>query len=180
MTLYIRMLFILLMGRFRRQEDPLEPAVNRFRVWPSDLDLFGHMTNSRYFAFMDVGRTDLIGRCGLVGELRSRGWYPVVVEESIQFRHSLNPFQKFELKTQITGYDERHIVMRQTFLVGGEVAALGVVRGRFLGPKGERVSPQQLLEVAGNRTAPAAVAFSEDEQRSYVYHKRLIDEESAV
>jgi acyl-CoA thioesterase FadM len=180
MTLYIRLLFILLLAKFRRHSEPLEPVITNFRVWPSDLDLFGHLTNSRYFALMDLGRTDFIARSGILGDLRCRGWYPVVVEESMQFRRSLNPFQSFKLKTQITGYDERHILMRQTFLLDDQVAALGVVRARFLGKNGQRVSPQQVLELASVSEAPTTVSFSQQEQNSYSYHRELIEQESAL
>ncbi len=180
MTLYIRLLLILLLARFRRHTEPLEPVVSSFRVWPSDLDFLGHMTNSRYFALMDAARTDFIARTGIVGDLRSRGWYPVVVEESMQFRRSLEPFQRFQVKTQITGYDDRHISIRQTFVAGGQVAALGVVRARFLGPNGQRVSPHQILDLIGIPEAPPMVPFTEQEQSSYRYHRHLIEHESAL
>ena len=179
MTLYIRLLIVLVLARFRKHGEFLDPVFSRFMVWPTDLDILGHMTNSRYFALMDVGRTDLIARAGIVSGLWARGWYPVVVEETLQFRRSLNPFQKFQLKTQITGYDDRHFVMRQTFLIGDQVAALGLVRGRFLGPEGQRISPRQIMELAGLADAPAAVGFSQQEEQNYQYLRELTKEENA-
>ena len=180
MTLYLRLALILLFSRFKPLRSPFEPTLTRFRVWPSDMDFLGHMTNSRYFAVMDASRTDMIARAGLLGKLRKNGWYPVVVEESMQFRRSLNLFERFELKTQITGYDDRHMVVRQTFLRGSEVVALGVVRARFLGPNGRRVSPQEVMALADvEEEVPPAVSFAEEEQLSYQYHRQLIEEEAA-
>ena len=180
MTLYLRLALILLFSRFKPLRSPFEPTLTKFRVWPADLDFLGHMTNSRYFTVMDAGRTDMIARAGLLGKLHKNGWYPVVVEESMQFRRSLNPFERFELKTQITGYDDRHMVIRQTFLRGDEVVALGVVRARFLGPNGRRVTPQEVMALADvDGEVPPAISFAEEEQLSYQYHRQLIEEEAA-
>ena len=179
MTLYFRLFLIILLAKFRKKPEPLGPVRTPFRVWPSDLDMFGHMTNSRYFALMDLGRTDLMFRSGLVGDLRSRGWYPVVVEESMQFKRSLNLLESFELKTEITGFDERHIILRQTFLHHGKVAALALVRARFLGPKGSRVSPQDILSLR-TQVTPGAVPIAPEEMQKHAYLKKLIEVENRL
>lgn len=179
MTLYFRLFIILILASFRKTKEVLGPVYSSFRVWPSDLDMFGHMTNSRYLSLMDVSRTDLIARAGLLPELRKRGWYPVVVEESIQFRRSLNPFEKFQLKTEITGYDDRHVILKQTFLHKGKVAALGIVRARFLGPGKDKVSPQQLIALAENGDSIPRLQISQEEKLKYEYLKNLIKSEVA-
>lgn len=148
MTLYFRLLWILFSSRFRAPTRGLEAVNTSFRVWPTDLDVLGHMTNSRYLNLMDAGRMDMLARAGVLSELKARGWYPVVVEESIQFRRSLHPFEKFQLRTEIKAYNERHFLIHQTFLVKEKVAAVGVVRGRFLGPNKQRVSPAEVLHLA--------------------------------
>src|SRR5688572_12878705 len=71
----------------------------RFRVWPNDLDLNGHLTNSRYFALMDAARYDMVIRMGIWGTWRRHGWAPVVASQRIRFRRSLRPGAVYELRT---------------------------------------------------------------------------------
>lgn len=147
MTLYFRLLRIILSSLLRSRLTSLDSVMTRFKVWPTDLDLFGHMTNSRYFSFMDLGRTDMMARAGMLGRLREHGWYPVVVEEVMQFRRSLNLFEDFQLETRVMGYDDRYFFMRQTFTVGDKIAAVGVVKARFLSTNRERISPAQVMKL---------------------------------
>ena len=177
MTLYFRLLLIFIKSLFKKQANPMGPIYSHFRVWPSDLDVLGHMTNSRYFNLMDAARTDLIFRAGFVSKLKERGWYPIVVEESMHFRRALLPFVKFQIKTEITGYDDRHIILRQTFLKQGKVVALGVVRARFMGPNKQKVTPAELIGLVENREIPELpIPISETEK--YRYHKDAIEEEN--
>ena len=153
------------------------PIFTSFRVSPFDLDAFGHMTNSRYFAIMDVGRTDLIARTGILPELKARGWFPVVVEEVMHFRRALNPWVKFRLKTEVIGFDDRHMILQQTFLKGDKVAALGLVRARFLGPDKQKVSPQELLELTG-LDSEMILPIGNLEQERYQYLQDLMEKEN--
>lgn len=147
MTLYFRLLRIILSSFFKPRLTSLVSVETKFKVWPTDLDMFMHMTNSRYFSLMDLGRTDLMARAGMLGRFRKRGWYPVVVEEVMQFRRSLNPMDDFTLETRIMSYDERYFYMRQTFRSQDKVAAVGVVKARFLGAGRERITPAQIMEL---------------------------------
>ena len=97
---------------------------------------------------------------------------------SIQFKRSLNPFDRFELQTEITGFDDRHIIMRQTFLRGGKVAALALVRARFLGPKASRISPQDILGLT-SRAVPSSLPIAPEETQTHQYLKGLIEIENA-
>lgn len=179
MNLYIRILRILVLSPFRRTRDVLAPIFSSFRVWPTDLDFLGHMTNSRYLSLMDAGRTDLLARAGLIPKLRAKGWYPVVVEQSIHYRRSLNPLETFQLKTEITGYDDRHIILQQTFLRKNKVAALAIVRARFLGPDKQRVSPQDFLGLAGLEDQVAERQIPVLEKQKYEHFRELIEAEGS-
>lgn len=176
MNLYFRMMLILLKSRFRDRVSILDTIVTKFRVWPTDLDVLGHMTNSRYLSIMDVARTDLLLRGGVVGKLKAKGWYPVVVDQTIQFRRSLMPFREFQVKTEVTGYDEKHIILRQTFLVKDRVAAIALVRTRFLGPQMEKISPQEVLGLSGD-IDNLGPGIHPVEQQNHFYLKELITEE---
>src|SRR5512139_1107140 len=149
MNLLLRLCWLLVVGRFRARVAPLGPCRTPFRVWPTDLDLLWHMNNGVYFSIMDLARIDLMIRSAMAPKIRAQGWYPVVVAETIQFRRSLNPFQRFEIETRVLGWDDKAIVLEQQFLRGDEAVAHALVRARFLSRHGGTVSPAQLVELFG-------------------------------
>lgn len=136
-----------------RRLGPLDEGVVRFRVWPGDLDTNRHLNNGRYLTLMDLGRFDLVARTGLMGPMLRHKWYPVVGAVTMRFRRSLDPFQRYELRTRILGWDDRAIWLGQSFVRGGAVHASGAVRGVFLGPEG-RVPTQRIVDLI----APGLVA----------------------
>src|SRR4051794_6150377 len=92
-----------------------------FRVLPTDLDVLGHMNNGVYFSIMDLGRMDLLIRSGAWKKMRDRGFYPVMANETITFRKSLQPWQRFDVESRIVGYDAKAVYVEQRFVVNGEI-----------------------------------------------------------
>lgn len=157
MNLYLRLLLLVVLGRRRPRSSVLGPVRTPFRVWPTDLDLLRHVNNGRYLTLMDIGRLDLLARAGVSGPLRARGWYPVVVAETITFKRSLTLLQRFDVVTEVLGWDDRSVYLQQDFRRGSTLVASAVVRGRFLGRDGERVTPLQVLELAGEHVEARGV-----------------------
>jgi len=120
-----------------------------FRVLPTDLDVLGHMNNGVYFSIMDLGRMDLMIRAGSWAKLKQHGFYPVASNETITFRKSLQPWQRFTLETRIVGYDDKAVFVEQRFVVKGEIFAKAFMRGRFLKKSGGTVSVQELSDALG-------------------------------
>ena len=120
-----------------------------FRVLPTDLDVLGHMNNGVYFSIMDLGRMDLMIRAGSWARLTEHGFYPVASNETITFRKSLQPWQRFTLETKIVGYDAKAVFVEQRFVVKGEIFAQAFMRGRFLKKTGGTVSLQELSDALG-------------------------------
>jgi acyl-CoA thioesterase FadM len=149
MNLLLRLLWLLIVSRWRQPVSAMGPCRTPFRVWPTDLDLLWHVNNGVYFSIMDLARIDLMARAGMAKLIRARGWYPVVVAETIQFRRSLNPFQRFEIETRVLGWDDKALVLEQQFFRGAEAVAHALVRARFLSRGGGSVSPGQLVELFG-------------------------------
>lgn len=149
MNLLLRLLWLLIASRARTAAHPLGPCRTPFRVWPTDLDVLRHVNNGVYLSIMDLARVDLMMRAGMAGHIKARGWYPVVVAETIQFRRSLNLFDRFEIETRVLGWDEKAIVIEQQFLRGGEAVAHALVRARFLSKRGGAVSPRELIALLG-------------------------------
>lgn len=156
MTLYIRLLFVLIRSLFAEKLGGiLTPSKIRLRVWPNDLDFNGHMNNGRYLTIMDLGRLDLIMRNGLLKLMMRMKYQPVLAAAQMRFRMQLKPLRPFELQTQVLCWDEKWIYMEQRFLFTtgvktGAVAAIGLVKGGFYDPQNKRTVPtSELLKAAG-------------------------------
>ncbi len=158
MNLFLRLFWITIAARFRKSCEPLGPCVTRFHVWPTDLDVFRHMNNGRYFSIMDLGRVDLLIRSGMMRLIRRAGYYPVIAAETIRFRRPLKLFQRFEVETRVIGWDDKAFLMQQRFLrrrkrAGTmDVIAEGIVRARFVSRRGA-VPATDFLALLGQRDA---------------------------
>jgi len=135
---------------------------SRFRVWPTDLDVLNHMNNGKYLSIMDVARFDMIIRTGTWQLLKQRGWYPVVVGQTISYRKSLNPWQRFWIETKILGFDEQAVYIEQRFVrpdAAGkpEIYARAYLRARFLKRSGGVVKVEELIEAVGANPAEFSV-----------------------
>jgi len=137
---------LLLATRFMREPcEAIGPCRSRFRVYPNDLDLNGHVNNGVYLTYADLGRFDLLSRAGYFGKILKNGWYPVVVAETIRFYRSLKVFQRFTIETRVIGWDEKNVFLEQRFERDGQLVALAVINARFLSRKGGSVSTQDFL-----------------------------------
>jgi YbgC/YbaW family acyl-CoA thioester hydrolase len=154
MNLYLRLFLLNLLVRFRPKVDLWEGSRTPFRVLPNDLDVFRHLTNSRYLAFCDLGRLDLLVRARYWHEVKRRGWFPVVTAQTITYRRSLTLWQRFEVRTKLVGFDDKHSYIEQTFLSrSGETMARAVVQVRFLKRSGGSVLAEELMDAAGGSPA---------------------------
>ena len=150
---FFRTLLQSLRSRFRSPLGMWAVASTPFRVLPTDLDVLRHMNNGVYLSMLDLGRLDLMVRSGMWRRLQQRGWYPVVVSETISFRRSLELWQRFDIETRVLGFDAKAIYVEQRFVVRGEVFAKAYVRARFLKRSGGTVTVDELIEVAGEPPA---------------------------
>lgn len=163
---YLRLVKVLAMARGRKPLAPFEDSVVSFRVWPGDLDQNRHLNNGRYLTMMDLGRFDLIGRMGMFPTLLKRRWHPVVTGATIRYRRSLDPFQKYDMRTRLLGWDDQGMYLEQRFERNGTVHALGMIRGVFLGPEG-RVAPETIVDlVAPGTRSPLLPTWVETWKRS--------------
>jgi acyl-CoA thioesterase FadM len=135
------------LGR-RPRVDLREGSSITFRVWPNDLDLNGHLTNSRYFALMDAARYDMVIRSGTWGVWQKNGWYPVVASQRIRFRRSLRPWASYQIRTRIVGADQHNLYIAQAFEHKGQVCAEATIRAAFLSKRG-KVDMKELMAQSG-------------------------------
>ena len=126
----------------------------QFRVLPTDLDVMGHMNNGVYLSIMDLGRMDLMRKAGAWTRLVKAGVLPVMASETITFRRSLMPWQRFTVETRLVGWDERAIYTEQQIVVGGEVFARATMRGRFVKKAGGVATTAEVFAIAGVHPEP--------------------------
>jgi acyl-CoA thioesterase FadM len=149
LNLFFRMLRVFGMALLRSRIGLQDSSELRFLVLPTDLDINVHMTNARYLSFMDLGRTDLLVRVGLLAAMRRERWMPVVGHIDIQFRRPLSPFQRFSVSSRLLRWDEKWLYMEQRLESAKGVHAVATVRGLFLDRNGTKVPSQRLLEHLG-------------------------------
>lgn len=157
MNLLFRVLYVFISSLFRPKiADILAPARLSLLVLPNDLDFNMHMNNGRYLTIMDLGRLDLILRTGLLKIMLRQKSVPILASAKIRYRLSLDPFQRYDLQTQILGWDEKWFYIEQRFLMGsgpqqGEVAAIGLVKGCFFDSRNKTTVPSRdVLEAIGH------------------------------
>lgn len=123
----------------------LGTTVVPLRIWPDDIDVYGHVNNGRYLTLMDLGRYDWFQRIGMTRVLLRERIKPVVGGASVEFRRELRPLQKVELHTCLAGFDERALYLEQRLVRGGTEHARGLLRlvlkqGRRTVPPGEALA----------------------------------------
>lgn len=116
---------------------------------PTDLDVLRHMNNGRYLSLMDLGRWDLLVRTGLAGAMRRRGWYAVVSSETITFRKSLQPWQRFTVESRMIGHDDKAVYVEHRCVVDGELYARAIVRARMMKRSGGTLPHDELFAAVG-------------------------------
>ena len=149
MHLIFRTIYLLWRSRRRPSLGMRDVSRVPMRVLPTDLDILGHMNNGVYLSIMDLGRMDLMIREGFWAKLRAQKMYPVMVSETITFRRSLHPWERFILETRVIGVDDKAVFVEQRFVIDGEIAARAMTRARFLQVGGPTVSIARLSELAG-------------------------------
>lgn len=158
---FVNLIFRTILLLLRARRDPLvgmhDVGRTAFRVLPTDLDVLGHMNNGVYLSIMDLGRMDLMIRAGAWSRLRQLGYYPVVSNQTISYRKSLQPWQRFVVETRIVGYDDRAVFVEQRFVVDGEIYARAFMRGRFLKKGAGPVAIAEVAAALGVDTAEVAL-----------------------
>jgi acyl-CoA thioesterase FadM len=162
--MFFRTLLHSLISRFGPTIGHYDVAVTRFRTLPTDQDIFRHMNNGVYLSIMDIARFDMLHRNGVWATFQEKGWYPVVVSETISFRKSLQLWQRFSIESRILGFDAKAVYVEQRFVrpdADGrpEIHAQGFVRARFLKRSGGVLTIAELTEALG--VAPADVTVPE-------------------
>ena len=134
----LRLGWTLASGLAKPRQDLIGECRVALRVWPNDLDSNLHMNNSRYLLAMDLGRWDYGVRTGVIQQALRRRWFPVAGSVMLRFRKSLDPFQRFELRTRVVAWDEKWWWFEQRFEVDGRLHARRPRQGALPRTGGQR------------------------------------------
>lgn len=144
MLLLFRFLFAILRSFLRPRIGPLDESVVRFTVLPQDCDLNLHLNAGRFVSFMDVARVELLGRMRLLRKILQRGWRPVMGGCAVRYRRSVMPFERFDVRTRVVGWDDKWFYVEHVVEKDGNFCAIGHMRTVIRGRDGT-VPPKEVL-----------------------------------
>lgn len=150
MYVWARLVRVGLTALFKRRLGFLEESVVTFVVSPFDLDAYLHMNNGRYLTIMDLGRLDLMQRCGLASLALKHRWQPVVGEVNVSYRKALRLFSRFRLRTRVMGWRNDWLYIQTVFENGGAEVTRAVVRMVVLGPGRKKVPIGEVAQALGH------------------------------
>ncbi len=139
-----------------RKADPLPllgTHVSHHRCWPQDIDLFMEMNNGRILTILDLGRTSLAYRVGLLAALKQQRWGLTMAGVSVRYRKRIRPFVKFRVVSKAVGWDDKFMYLDQSIWIGEECAVQALYRSALTDKNG-LVRPHRLLEVIKSDAAP--------------------------
>jgi len=136
MSLYFRLFWIWLRARSKAPIQMGDMIELTLRVWPSDLDINGHMNNGRYMTITDLALIEYFSRAGFFKIALRKGWRPMLGGSIISYRRSLKPFAVYRLRFTMNCWDARWSYMTFEFQKDGKTMAQGHSKGAIVGSKG--------------------------------------------
>jgi acyl-CoA thioesterase FadM len=149
MNLWFRLVRVWLAARRRTRLGVRDTSVIRVRVWPHDLDVWGHMNGGRFVTLSDLGRLDLFVRNGLLGLVLRERWVLPMGAVAVRFRRPVRLFQVIELQSRMLGWDDRWGYVATDFVRDGTVVATVVMKGVAKDRTGRTVPSSVVLERLG-------------------------------
>lgn len=177
MNLYLRLLFALC----HTLRNPVHCDVELecvFRVWPHDLDAFGHMNNGRYLQIMDVARVRWMARTGVLRAMLRSRWSGVIGGALTRYRYSLRPFQRYRVRTRLVYWDRRWFYFEHTFLDAHDrCVAAGLSRTALRGQCGWILTDDAVRLVDPGANPPEAPPYLDAwlalDQQVFEHHEAL-------
>jgi len=130
MNLIFRMLYVLIRSLFcERLEEGNYVSELSLHVLPNDIDINLHMNNGRYLTICDLNRVDIFARSGLLKAMFKRSWIPVIAEHTMTYKKPLGIFMGYQVRTEVTHWDEKFFYMKHAFSRDGRIMAEGTSTG---------------------------------------------------
>jgi acyl-CoA thioester hydrolase len=109
-------------------------------IYTYQIDFLGHVNNSVYMHWMEIGRIKLLEAVGLpVHEILKQGFAPVLVQTSISYRSPLHLGDRVQLELWLSELRNASAVLQFRFLNGFQtLAAEATQKGLFIDTKTRR------------------------------------------
>ena len=127
---------------------PLGTHVSHHRCWPQDIDNFLEMNNGRILSILDIGRTGLATRVGLIAALTRNRWGLTMAGCSVRYRRRIKPFAKFRIVSKAVGWDERFFYIDQSIWID-DACAVQVLYRSAVTDKNGIVAPDRVFADVG-------------------------------
>ncbi len=154
MKLWIRLIWYFLSLAWRPKLSlPEDQSQLNFRVSLTDLDTSMHMNNGVYLTLMDLGRLDIMICSGLWRIVLKKNLTPIASAIAIRYRREMRLGHAFTLQTRIIHWNDRTVVIAQTFKLrsgphAGHVAAEALFKGGLYDRKARAFVPIEELMTA--------------------------------
>ncbi|MBD2566025.1 MULTISPECIES: acyl-CoA thioesterase [Nostoc] len=104
------------------------------QVYPFDIDFIGHVNNSVYIQWMEIGRTKLLEAIGMpIQEIVQQGFAPVLVETNIVYKTPLYLGECVQVEMWISQLKNASAIMQFCFYNQQRIlAAQGWQKGLFV------------------------------------------------
>ena len=96
---------------------------SHFRVLPWHLDLNFHVNNATYLNFCNQARLEYLSSAGLFKFLVKRKINPIIYKNEIQYRKSLQLFEKFSVKTRLDKIEMKEVQIIHDFYRSNQLVA---------------------------------------------------------
>lgn len=125
---YYRTVKVLTRAYFSKKQTLSDKTIIHFRVNLFDIDLYPELNNGRHLTLMDLGRYDFGLKVGLFNVLKEQNWGLMVAGNFTRYRRRITLFQKFELHTELVGYDEKWYYFYQQTVKNGITHSSALIR----------------------------------------------------
>ncbi|WP_380055305.1 acyl-CoA thioesterase [Falsihalocynthiibacter sp. SS001] len=113
-----------------------EDHVSHHICWPWDLDFWFELNNGRTLSLYDLGRIPLATRMGLIGTLKRENWGLTIAGSSVRYRRRVRAFQRVEMRSRMTTWDDRFIYLEQSMWRNGECTSHALFRAAITDKNG--------------------------------------------
>lgn len=128
-----------------------QPIERNFKVRWLDCDGLRVMTASKYPAYMDFIRWELIARSELYTAIVKRGMAPTLGSQKIIYRKPLKRGSRFKLKLETVGWDEKWVYHAHYFVQENTVKAIGITRALIWKKDVPHILAEIIAEAGGPR-----------------------------
>ncbi len=114
MNMVGRLIILFILSAYREKVHPGNAtSLLNFRVGFLDLDFNFHINNGKIVTLFDLGKLDLLTKCGMIKPQITGEFQSVIKENICTYPRSAGYGQRVEMEGHILRWDEKHIVIRQ-------------------------------------------------------------------